>query len=124
MVTLDMTTSYLLPVRGVVGTLEPEEALLALGALLPGGLVRRGASVEARVKYNPDRTGLLISSTLSAVPEVLARDVCWPGEESIGSGAVGGRLWLLCRKSFSELIMSSLSYSRKRGRPVQLTFTG
>jgi len=38
---------------------------------------------------------LLVSSPLSAVPEVLAGDVSWPGEKSISSGTVDGRLRLL-----------------------------
>ena len=61
-VTLDITTVYLLPVRGVVGALEPEEALLALSTFLPGGLVWGGAGVETRVKYDTHWTGLLVGT--------------------------------------------------------------
>ena len=114
LVTLTSSNSCLLPVRGVVRALEPEEALLSFRALLPSGLVWSGAGVEARVKYNSDGTRLLIcptchaqsstpefqifrvSVTFSAIPEVLAGDIRWPGEESVSSGAVGGGLRLLC----------------------------
>ena len=90
-----MRPDYLLPARSVVRTLEPQETLLPLGALLPGGLVRRGAGVEAGVEDDADRAGLLVGDTFSAVPEVLAGDVCWPGKEPISSGAVDRRLGLL-----------------------------
>ena len=63
---------YLLPARSVVRTLEPQETLLPLRALLPGGLVRSGAGVEAGVEDDSHRAGLLVGDALPAVPEVLA----------------------------------------------------
>ena len=86
--TLGLRPDYLLPARSVVRTLEAQETLLPLGALLPGGLVRGGAGVEAGVEDDSDRAGLLVGDALPAVPEVLAGDVCWPGEEAVSSGAV------------------------------------
>ena len=54
---------YLLPVWSVVGALEAQETLLPLRALLPGGLVRRGAGVEAGVEDDSHGAGLLVGST-------------------------------------------------------------
>lgn len=92
---LGVRPDYLLPARSVVRTLEPQETLLPLGAFLPGGLVRCGAGVEAGVEDDSDRAGLLVGNAFSAVPEVLAGDVSWPGEEAVSSGAVHRGLRLL-----------------------------
>ena len=51
-------------------------------------LVWCGAGVELRIKDDSDRTGLFVRNSLATIPEVLTRDVGWPGEESIGSGTV------------------------------------
>lgn len=72
----------------IARTREAKEAVDALRALLPAGLVGGGAGVEVGVEDDSDRTCLFVRSSFPAVPEVLAGDVCWPGEETIGSGAV------------------------------------
>ena len=63
---LGVRPGYLLPVRSVVRALEPQETLLPLRALLPGGLVRGGAGVEAGVEDDSHGAGLLIGSTCQA----------------------------------------------------------
>ena len=90
-----MRPGYLLPVRSIVRALEPQETLLPLRALLPGGLVRRGAGVEAGVEDDPHGAGLLVGDTFPAVPEVLTGDVGRPSKESVSSGTVYRGLWLL-----------------------------
>ena len=51
----------LLPLWSVTRAAEPEEAVFALRALLPGGLVGGGAGVLVWVEDHSHWTGLLVS---------------------------------------------------------------
>ena len=106
-----MRPDYLLPVRSIVRTLEPQETLLPLRALLPGGLVRCGAGVEAGVEDDPHGAGLLVGDPFPAVPEVLTGDVGGPGEEAISTGAVDAWLRLLC--NITRISISWLQHKEK-----------